>query len=108
MDPLARLSIFGVCLALTAWGCEGRSSKQDAAMPGSAASGTAARASAEAAPLDEAPSDAAIAEALQPFHGDLSAMRDRRRIRMLVPFSRTNYFLDKGRQMGATAEAGHA
>jgi membrane-bound lytic murein transglycosylase MltF len=110
MNPLARLSLFVVCLALTAWGCREPSSKQDGvfATPRSAPTGTAAPASAEVRSLDEAPSDEAIAEALQPFHGDLSAMQERRRIRMLVPFSRTNYFLDKGRQIGVTAEAGHA
>jgi hypothetical protein len=78
------------------------------ATPGSTATSTATPASAEATPLDEAPSDDAIAEALQPFDGDLSSMQERRRIRMLVPFSCTNYFLDKGRQVGVTAEAGHA
>jgi membrane-bound lytic murein transglycosylase MltF len=97
-------------LTLTAGGCKEPSSKQDGvpATPGSTATSAATPASAEATPLDEAPSDDAIAEALQPFHGDLSAMQERRRIRMLVPFSRTNYFLDKGRQIGVTAEAGHA
>jgi len=35
-------------------------------------------------------------------------MQANRRIRMLVTFSKTNYFLDKGRQMGITAEAGRA
>ena len=99
-----------VCLALTAWGCKGASSTQDGARatPRSAATGTAAPGIGRNTIRREAPSDEAIAEALQPFHGDLSAMRERRRIRILVPFSRTNYFLDKGRQMGVTAEAGHA
>jgi hypothetical protein len=110
MNSLACVSIL-VCLALPAGGCQGASPRPEGASatraPGSSATGRAPSASAEA-PLDAAPSDEAIAEALRPFHGDLSGMRDKRRIRMLVPFSRTNYFLDKGRQMGATAEAGHA
>src|SRR5689334_12102788 len=59
-------------------------------------------------PPDVAPPDEAIAAALAPAKGDIEEMRDKRRIRMLVTFSKTNYFLDKGRQMGATAEAGRA
>src|SRR5438045_1194324 len=57
---------------------------------------------------DLAPSDETIAAALAPSSGDLEAMRARRTIRLLVTFSRTNYFLDRGRQLGATYEAGHA
>jgi hypothetical protein len=96
MNPLPRVSIFVVSRTLTVGGCKEPSSKQDGvpATPGSTTTSTATPASAEATPLDEAPSDDAIAEALQPFDGDLSSMQERRRIRMLVPFSCTNYFLD--------------
>jgi membrane-bound lytic murein transglycosylase MltF len=57
---------------------------------------------------DMAPPDEAIAAALRPANGDIDEMQAKRRIRMLVAFSKTNYFLDKGRQMGATAEVGQA
>lgn len=41
--------------------------------------------------------------------GDLSGMRVRKRIRILVPFSKTFYFIDRGgKQFGATYDAGRA
>ena len=42
----------------------------------------------------------------QPWTGDLDGMADRRFVRMLVTFSRTNYFIDGARQYGLTYEAG--
>jgi membrane-bound lytic murein transglycosylase MltF len=39
--------------------------------------------------------------------GDFDAMRKRRRIRVLVVYNRTNYFIDKGVQRGITYEAFH-
>jgi membrane-bound lytic murein transglycosylase MltF len=57
---------------------------------------------------DAQPSDVAIAAALEPATGDIEEMQAKRRIRMLVTFSKTNYFLDQGKQLGATYEAGHA
>ena len=72
---------------------------------GSAPSPAAAPA-AEAAPAADAPSDAAIAAALKPWTGDLDGMVQRRFIRVLVTFNKTNYFVDKAEQHGATYEAG--
>jgi hypothetical protein len=46
------------------------------------------------AAVDELPSDSAVAKMLEPTHGDLDQMVERRYIRMLVTFSKTNYFLD--------------
>jgi membrane-bound lytic murein transglycosylase MltF len=40
--------------------------------------------------------------------GDLDAMTKRRLIRILVPFSKTIYFIDKGRQFGTSVEFGTA
>lgn len=37
---------------------------------------------------------------------DLGAMKERRIVRVLVPFSKTIYFLDKGRQFGTAVEFG--
>ena len=41
----------------------------------------------------------------QPWTGDLDGMRKRRTIRVLVPFSRTFFFLDQGRKRGLTYDA---
>jgi hypothetical protein len=44
-----------------------------------------------------------VAESLLPVNdlstGDLDGMQDRKRIRVLVPFSKTFYFIGKGRQL---------
>ena len=40
----------------------------------------------------------------QPWKGDFDAMLERRIIRVLVPYSRTLYFVDKGRERGLTAD----
>jgi membrane-bound lytic murein transglycosylase MltF len=40
----------------------------------------------------------------QVFSGDFDAMLERRRIRVVVPLSRTLYFNDKGRERGVTAD----
>ncbi len=42
--------------------------------------------------------------AVKPWTGDFDAMLERRSIRFLVPYSRTLYFNDKGRERGLTAE----
>jgi len=55
---------------------------------------------------DPAPSDEAIARVMAPWTGDLPGMAERRYVRMLVTFSRTNYFLDGPQQQGLTYEAG--
>jgi membrane-bound lytic murein transglycosylase MltF len=41
----------------------------------------------------------------QPWKGDLDGMLERRILRVLVPFSRTHYFLDGARQRGLSYEA---
>ena len=40
--------------------------------------------------------------------GDFSAMLKRRKLRLLVPYSKTLFFVDRGRQMGLVAEFGRA
>ena len=40
----------------------------------------------------------------KPWSGDFDGMLERRHIRVLVPYSRTLYFVDKGRERGITAE----
>ena len=41
-----------------------------------------------------------VQKALEPFHGDYDRMVEMRRVRVLVPFSRTFYNIDGGRQYG--------
>ena len=41
---------------------------------------------------------------IKPWTGDFDAMLERRVIRILVPYSRTLYFVDKGKERGLTAE----
>ena len=40
--------------------------------------------------------------------GDFSAMLKRRKLRLLVPYSKTLFFVDRGREMGVVAEFGRA
>ncbi len=76
---------------------------------------------APAAWAQEAPADPAakedtggtISESLLPadkqWLGDLDGMRKRRTVRLLVPYSKTFYFVDKGgKQAGITYDVGHA
>ena len=46
--------------------------------------------------------------ALKAWTGDFSGMRSRRVIRILVPYSKTIYFIDKGEQFGTAVELGEA
>ena len=78
------------------------------APPASAASTGATQATAPPPPEAAAASDEAVATMMQPWRGDLDGMVKRRYIRVLVTFSRTNYFLDHAEQRGATYEAGKA
>ncbi len=59
------------------------------------------------APQEPIPAEppALVAEMLEPFHGDYEAMVEDRAIRVLVTYSKTNFFLDGGTQRGITAEA---
>jgi membrane-bound lytic murein transglycosylase MltF len=60
---------------------------------------------AEAAAVEPADPDM-IERALGPWTGDYDAMVERRLVRALVPYSRTNYFVDEhGRQRGASYDA---
>ena len=44
----------------------------------------------------------------QPWSGDLDGMLKRRFVRFLVPYNKTLYMIDRGRQMGLVAELGQA
>ena len=64
------------------------------------------------ATAQEAPAAPAAESALlthEPWTGDLDGMRKRRQIRLLVPYSKTFYSVDKGgKQFGITYDVGHA
>jgi membrane-bound lytic murein transglycosylase MltF len=90
-------------------GGAGETGAAPAASPAApAASSGAAATGAAPTPADASLSDDAVANMLQPWQGDLDGMVKRRYIRVLVTFSRTNYFIDHAEQRGATHEAGHA
>jgi membrane-bound lytic murein transglycosylase MltF len=56
------------------------------------------------APPTATPARRGLAIAVKPWTGDFDRMVERRVIRVLVPYSRTLYFNDKGRDGGITAE----
>ncbi|MGO4843250.1 lytic transglycosylase F, partial [Rhizobiaceae sp. 2RAB30] len=45
---------------------------------------------------------------IREWTGDFDGMEKRRIIRMLVPYSKTIYFIDRGRQLGTAVEFGQA
>jgi len=47
-------------------------------------------------------------ESVKPWTGDLDGMVQRRIVRFLVPYSKTMFFLDKGKQYGTVVEVGRA
>ena len=69
---------------------------------GAVSPATSTAATAEPVPVEP---PALVAKMLEPFHGDFEAMVEKREIRVLVTYSRTNFFLDEGTQRGITAEA---
>jgi len=48
------------------------------------------------------------ATALKPWSGDLNEMKERKLVRILVPYSKSIFFIDKGRQYGTAVELGQA
>ena len=79
------------------------------------AGGALAQESAQAAPSPLLPDDVdntplrAQLPTTEIWHGDLDGMRKRRLIRILVPYSKTFYYIDSGgRQFGATYDRGRA
>jgi membrane-bound lytic murein transglycosylase MltF len=57
-------------------------------------------------PDDDLPSDEVIGSVLEPWNGDADGLEERHYLRILVTFSKTNYFIDRARQRGATYDAG--
>ena len=69
---------------------------------GAASAQSSAPASASAAKLRALPTDTRV------WKGDFDGMLERRHIRVLVPYSRTLFYNDKGRERGITAETARA
>ena len=90
------LTAAGAALALSLAGC---SSGESPPKPEAAA--TAPAPAAEVAPTTEERQTAA-----KPWLGDLDGMTERRVVRILVVYNKTNYFLDGPQQRGATYDLG--
>jgi membrane-bound lytic murein transglycosylase MltF len=109
--PRCIIAMLAVVTTVVGMGCQ-RGGPESAAPAASAPAPAAAATpmpAASTSPSDaseEAPSDTGIAKMLQPWKGDLDGMVERRYVRMLVTFSKTNYFLDGPKQYGATYDGG--
>jgi membrane-bound lytic murein transglycosylase MltF len=122
-----RQTVFCLFLLFGTFGCgrEPSSSTPSTDQSASAATGQAAPGSSEAAPpssaADTPPADAQatqqsgdvatdsddpmVARVLQKWTGDLDGMIERRYIRVLTTYSKTQFFIDKGTQRGLIVDA---
>ncbi|WP_201701125.1 MltF family protein [Paraburkholderia hiiakae] len=92
--------MIGWTLALCGWA---QTMGAHAAQPAAVASTTVVAAPTKAPPA--ASLDVyALSLANKPWTADFDAMLNRRRIRFLIPYSRTLYFIDKGRERGLAAD----
>ncbi|WP_044875493.1 lytic transglycosylase F [Pseudomonas sp. LFM046] len=64
--------------------------------------------SAELSAAEEAEVDAMVLPVPPVWTGDFQGMRERRLVRILVPYSKTFYAVDRGRQLGVSYEIGKA
>lgn len=64
--------------------------------------------SAELSAAEEAEVDAMVLPVPDAWTGDFEGMRERRLVRLLVPYSKTFFAVDRGRQLGITYEIGKA
>jgi membrane-bound lytic murein transglycosylase MltF len=108
MDPRAVLLL--ALAAVTAAGCSRGPDEAPSPAPTEAVDGTAGAtpapgtAAAESGPSLVVPEE--FAAVARPRLDDLDAMVERRVLRLLVTFSSTSYFVDRGRQGGMTYDAG--
>ena len=89
-------------LALALSACGKQAAPPSAPEPADVQQAAPAEAAQAAPPAEDA--GRALSLANKPWKGDFDAMLERRMIRVLVPYSRTLYFLDKGQERGLTAE----
>jgi membrane-bound lytic murein transglycosylase MltF len=100
-----RPAIVAVLLAAAIAACGPAGPKSNADQARTAGPSPAPPAAAAVA-ADEPPAEESIRQALTPRSDDLDGMVARRYVRMLVTFSKTNYFLDKAQQHGLSYDAG--
>ena len=97
--------VIGWALALCIWA---QHIGAHAAQPAAAVAASTPAASVPTAPAKAPPVPASgvrkLSLANKPWTGDFDAMLNRHVIRFLVPYSRTLYFVDKGRERGISAE----
>ena len=93
-------------LSLCACGEKAAQPPAPAAAPAGAPAENAAPASVSTPAATEPPEDLgrALSLANKAWTGDFDALLERKMIRVLVPYSRTLYFLDKGQERGLTAD----
>ena len=107
--PRRVIALLAVVTTVSCLGCQRggpESAAPAASAPASAATPASGASTSPSAATEDAPSDTAIATMMQPWKGDLDGMVERRYVRMLVTFSKTNYFLDGPKQYGATYDGG--
>jgi membrane-bound lytic murein transglycosylase MltF len=96
--------LLSVCaLALCGWALA-MGARAAAPAPAAAPKPASASAPAPASGADATPDVRELSLANKPWTGDFDAMLNRRLIRFLVPYSRTLYFVDKGRERGIAAQ----
>ncbi len=94
-----------LALCFSATGVQAQSAQPAPSTASAAVAGSAAAPSKPSKPPATAPSGVRqLSLTDKPWTGDFDAMLNRRMIRFLVPYSRTLYFVDKGRERGLAAE----
>ena len=107
--PQIRSALLIFALPLLVVACGGQPTpapEKAAAKDPASATPTKADSNNEPAPEEDLPSDRVIAQVFEPWNGDADGLEDRHYLRILVTFSKTNYFLDGPEQHGATHDAG--
>jgi membrane-bound lytic murein transglycosylase MltF len=98
-----------VCLVLGVAGCRQDNAQPPAgskpAAPAAEPATTDAANAADTSDLPPEQDNPLVAKILEPWTGDLDGMIERRYIRVLTTYSKTNFFVDKGTQLGLVAEA---
>jgi membrane-bound lytic murein transglycosylase MltF len=95
--PMLRTCLLFLLAAGCVAGCDSAPDKPKAASP-----------AATAAAADATPPPVVAPAGVPTWTGDLDSLRDRRVVRMLVVYSKTFYFIDKGQQRGISYELGMA
>jgi membrane-bound lytic murein transglycosylase MltF len=103
-QTVRRVGLAVLVLSWMGWGCQGAAPPAGSAQPPAAAAKEAEDEALTPAP-EATPLPADIAPIVQPFKGDLDGMVKRRVIRVLTVQNPVLYFVDRGREVGATYES---